>query len=29
MLPLAETELDVAELVDEGFMTQADVAGEK
>ncbi|PRW21106.1 flagellar associated membrane [Chlorella sorokiniana] len=26
VLPLAETELDVAELVDEGFMTQADVA---
>ncbi|KAI7846027.1 hypothetical protein COHA_000564 [Chlorella ohadii] len=26
VLPLAETEVDIAELVDEGFMTQADVA---
>ena len=29
MLPLAETEVDIAELVDEGFMTQADVAGKR
>lgn len=28
VLPLAETEVDVAEQIDEGFLTQNDVAGE-